>query len=204
MRPTGAKTIRLSAINIITEGRALAWDFSCTLFWRLMTGYRIPISLSCPCSRLEDRFGEHLEAACWMGSILAEPPMLQRVHSGHWHSATARREGPSRPWGQGGQKGSLSEGCSWEFYPCRDLLYSHFPAGRNGGRWSCAIINNAQYRSVDSELFSMVNLGKYSVGAAEVVYFQQFWRQLRTTVFSDLMVMALFSFVPVYRLPCLI
>lgn len=119
MRATGDKTIRLSAINITTEGRALAWDFSFTLFWRLMTGYRIPISLSCPCSRLEDCVVEHLEAACWMGSIIAGPPALQRAHSGHGLSATARRGGRAG----GGGREEEKEDCSWEFYPCRDLLF---------------------------------------------------------------------------------
>lgn len=53
--------------------------FSFNLFWLLMIGYQIPISLSCSlpssalCCSLEDCFGEHLEAGCWIGSILAGP-----------------------------------------------------------------------------------------------------------------------------------
>lgn len=76
---TGDKTMRVSPINIMTEGRGLTRHFSFNLFGLLMTGYQIPISLSCsfpssaPCCSLEDCFGEHLEAGCWIGFFLAGP-----------------------------------------------------------------------------------------------------------------------------------
>lgn len=52
------------------RGQWFSLTFSIHLFWLLMIGYQIPISLSCslpslaPCCSLEDCFGEHLEAGC--------------------------------------------------------------------------------------------------------------------------------------------
>lgn len=66
--------MRLSPLNITTEGSGLAWDFSFNLFGLLMIGYQIPICLSCsllPAVAWRTVFGEHLEAGCWIGSILA-------------------------------------------------------------------------------------------------------------------------------------
>lgn len=69
----------LSPINVTTEGQWFSLRFFFNLFWLLMIGYQIPISLSCsfpspaPCCSLEECFGEHLDAGCWIGSILAGP-----------------------------------------------------------------------------------------------------------------------------------
>lgn len=103
----GDKTCRLSLIHIMTEGSGWAWDSPFNLFWLLMRGYQIPISLSCslpssaPCCSLEDCFGEHLEAGCWMGFILAGPCASASV-LGAWMLGHGPWRRQSWKWGRGG------------------------------------------------------------------------------------------------------
>lgn len=111
---TRDKTIRLSPINITTEGSGLAWDFSFNLFGLLMIGYPIPISLSCsfpscaPCCSLEDCFGEHLEEGCWIDSFL-QGPCAPASALGAWTLSHGPQRRESERVSSGGWGGGRNE-----------------------------------------------------------------------------------------------
>lgn len=112
-----------------------------------------------------------------MGSILAGPPALQRAHSGHGHSATARRGGRAGGGGREEEKEACQKAVAGNFIPAEtyfsltslqvemvDLVPSSIMHS------IAALIQISSPRGGKGGV--AVNLGKYSVGAAEVVYFQ--------------------------------
>lgn len=90
-------------------GQWFSLRFPFNLFCLLMIGYQIPISLSCsfpcpaPCCSPEECFGEHLEAGCWIGSILVRPCAPASALGAETLSRGPRRSQRLR-WGWGGGK----------------------------------------------------------------------------------------------------
>lgn len=120
--------MRLSPLNITTEGSGLAWDFSFNLFGLLMIGYQIPICLSCsllPAVAWRTVFGEHLEAGCWIGSILAGP-CAPASALGAWRLGHGPEKRQSCLWGWGVEWGERNPARTQQLTLAVNFLSVHY------------------------------------------------------------------------------